>query len=223
MDRPVNTTEQVQLLRQRAEELALRHAAPPPTDPESTLPAWAVEMIHELRVHQIELEMQNEELIQAQFKLEEANARYSDLYDLAPVGYFTLSESGTILEANLYAASRLGVSRGVLVQQPFHNFISRDDQDSFYLNRRKLLEIGSVENWDLRMVRQDGTQFWAHLDAVTTCEADGPLMVRLTMSDISKRKLAEDLQRRLEAELQHAQIKGSLEAPTDTSYIKVPD
>ena len=210
LDGPVNTTEQAQELRLRAEELALRHAAPASTDPESSLPAWAVEMIHELRVHQIELEMQNEELRHAQIKLDEANARYFDLYELAPVGYFTLSESGVILEANLYAASRLGVSRVALVQQPFTRFIFRDDQDSFYLHRRKISENGSIKSWDLRMVRQDGTRFWAHLDAATAWEADGPPVLRVTMSDISMQKLAEDRQRRLEAELQHAQSMESL-------------
>jgi PAS domain S-box-containing protein len=210
MARAVNTSEQAAELRQRAEELVLRHAAPASANPETSLPAWAVERFHELRVHQIELEMQNEELRRAQVKLDEANARYFDLYDLAPLGYFTLSESGVILEANLCAASRLGVSRVALVQQPFSRFIFREDQDSFYLHRRKLSEIGSVESWDLRMVRQDGTQFWAHLDAATAWEADGPPVLRVTMGDISMRKLAEDHQRRLEAELQHAQSMESL-------------
>jgi PAS domain S-box-containing protein len=203
MGRSVNTIEQAAELRRRAEELALRHASPVSADPESTLPTWAVEMLHELRVHQIELEMQNEELRQAEVKLEEARARYFDLYELAPLGYFTLDESGVILEANLYAASRLGVSRVALVQQPFSRFISREDQDSFYLHRRKLSEIGSAESWDLRMVRQDGTPFWAHLDAAAAWEAEGPPVLRVTMGDISVQKLAEDRQRRLEAELRH--------------------
>ena len=205
MARSVNTLEQAAELRRLAEELALRHAAPVSTDPESTLPAWTVEMLHELRVHQIELEMQNEELRRTQTRLDEARARYFDLYELAPLGYFTLDELGVILEANLYAASRLGVSRAALVQQPFSRFIFREDQDTFYLQRRKLLEIGSAESWDLRMVRQDGNPFWAHLDVAAAWEAEGPPVLRVTMSDLSMQKLAEDRQRHFEAELQHAQ------------------
>ncbi len=195
MTKAVNTTEQAAELRRRAEELALRHAAPVSTDPESTLPAWAIDMLHELRVHQIELEMQNEELRRAETELERARARYFDLYELAPIGYFTLDESGVIQEANLYAASRLGVSRVALVQQPFTRFIFREDQDSFYLHRRSLAELGTAESWDLRMMRQDGTLFWAHLDAAAAWEAGGPPVLRVTMGDISARKLAEDRNR----------------------------
>jgi PAS domain S-box-containing protein len=214
MARSVNTIEEAAELRQRAEELALRHAAPAPAYPESTLPTWAVEMLHELRVHQIELEMQNEELRRSEVKLEEARARYFDLYELAPLGYFTLDEFGVILEANLYAASRLGVSRAALVRQPFSRFIFREDQDSFYLHRRRLSEIGSAESWDLRMVRQDGTPFWAHLDAAAAWEAGGPPVLRVTMGDISARKLAEDRQQRLEIELQNTQSMEKLGAQT---------
>jgi PAS domain S-box-containing protein len=197
-------------LRRRAEELAPRHTPPSPADPESTLPTWAVDMIHELRVHQLELEMQNEELRVAQVKLDEAKARYFDLYDLAPIGYFTLDEFGVIKQANLYASLRLGMSRVALVQQHFSRFIFIEDQDNFYLHRRKLSVIDSAGSWDLRMVRQDGTKFWAHLDATASQEADGSPLLRVAMGDISERKHAEDRQQHLEAELQHAQSTESL-------------
>ena len=88
-------------------------------------------LIHELQVHQIELEMQNEELRRTQQQLEASRDRYADLYDFAPVGYFTLSETSLILEVNLTAAAMLGVERSQLIQQPLTRFIVREDQDIF--------------------------------------------------------------------------------------------
>jgi PAS domain-containing protein len=102
---------------------------------ETLSPDAAGQVLHELRVHQIELEMQNEELRRAQEELEASRERYFDLYDLAPVGYFTLGEPGLILQANLTAAALLGVTRDALVKQPLTRFILREDQDIFYRNR----------------------------------------------------------------------------------------
>ena len=97
--------------------------------------------IHELRVHQIQLEMQNEELRRSQLELESARDRYSDLYDFAPVGYFTVNDKGTIVEANLTCAAMLGVeARGWLIGKPFSRFITRDNQDAFYLHCKELFK-----------------------------------------------------------------------------------
>ncbi|MDZ7672831.1 MAG: PAS domain-containing protein [Halanaerobiales bacterium] len=90
------------------------------------------EVLHELEVHQIELELQNEELRLAQEELEKARARYYDLYDLAPVGYCTLSAEGIILNANLAAANLLGETRKALVEKPFSRYIHPEDQDEYY-------------------------------------------------------------------------------------------
>jgi two-component system cell cycle sensor histidine kinase/response regulator CckA len=112
-------------LRRQAEERLRKH----PPDQGDDTPEQTADLVHELQVHQIELEMQNEELRQAQEKLEASRARYFDLYDLAPVGYFTLSEEGLILEANLTAATLLGVPRGSLAKRPIVRFLFRGDQD----------------------------------------------------------------------------------------------
>ena len=131
-------------LRWRAEEIAREKAAQPPENLEALSPEETRRTLHELRVHQIELEMQNEELRRAQAELDAARARYFDLYDLAPVGYCTVSEKGLILEANLTAATLLGVARGALVKQPFSRFILKEDQDIYYLHRKQLFETHSA-------------------------------------------------------------------------------
>lgn len=184
MDKWVTTADQSFELRQLAEDLALRHAPPPSVDLETLLPVWVVEMVHELRVHQIELELQNEELRRSQNILEESQARYFNFYHSAPIGYLSLSESGVIQEANLYAASRLGVPRMALLRQPFSKFIFREDQDSFYLLHRKLSAIGSSENLDIRLVRENGSEFWAHLEAVVAQEVDGSLFIQMSMKEL---------------------------------------
>jgi PAS domain-containing protein len=88
-------------------------------------------LLHELEVHRIELEMQNEELHRALEELEASRTRYFNLYDLAPVGYLTLSQKGMILEANLTAAQMIGLERNRLAGQPMSRFIFRDDQDIY--------------------------------------------------------------------------------------------
>ena len=99
-------------LRQRA-EAALAEKAGSASDVSLLSPEDVKELIHELQVHQIELEMQNEELRRAQVALEESRDRYVDLYDYAPVGYFTLDKNALILEANLSGADLLGIERGL--------------------------------------------------------------------------------------------------------------
>ncbi len=177
-------------LRQRAEDKA-RHLD---LGDEGTLSPEAVrQLVHELRVHQIELEMQNEELRRTQEVLEASQARYFDLYDLAPVGYITLSEKGLILEANLTAATLLDVPRGALVKQPLTRWVVAEDQDGYYLYRNRLLETGTPQVCELRMLRQEVqvSQFWVRLvSCLGQDEESGAQVCRVTMSDITERKQA---------------------------------
>ncbi len=83
--------------------------------PQKNSPEDMEKLIHELQVHQVELEMQNDEVRKAQEEVEESRSRYMDLYDFAPVGYFTLDNKGVILEANLTGAELLGIERGLLL------------------------------------------------------------------------------------------------------------
>jgi PAS domain S-box-containing protein len=163
-----------------------------PENLEVLSPEAARRAIYELRVH-IELEMQNEELRRTQEELEGSRARYFDLYDLAPVGYFTLSEQGLILEANLTAARLLGVERGALVKQPLSRFVLREDQDIYYLHRKALLETGAPQAWELRMHKKDAAPFWVRVEATTAQHPDGASMWRALVSDITETKRAEQL------------------------------
>ncbi len=152
-------------------------------------PDSSKQILHELLVHQIELEMQNEELRLAQQELEAAKIRYFDLYDLAPVGYLTVNNGGLIKNGNLAAASMLGVGRAVLLKSVLSTFIYSGDEDTYYLQRRKLLiGNGGVQKWDTRLMRSDGSIFWANVQCAAT--DDGEL--RITFIDITDRKQAEE-------------------------------
>ena len=141
--------------RQRAEEIARLKAVQSPDDIETLSSEDTRKILHELRVHQIELEMQNEELRKVQSELETGRIRYLDLYDMAPVGYLTLTEKELILEANLTAATLLGVDRTTLIHQPISRFIFKEDQDIYYLHRKQLFESGKLQVCEMRMVPEN--------------------------------------------------------------------
>ncbi|TVR51651.1 MAG: response regulator [Gemmatimonadales bacterium] len=143
------------------------------------------EMLHELKVHQIELEMQNEELRQSRTELELSRERYFDLFDLAPVGYFTLTEDAQILEANLTGAKLLGASRSDLLDRPFTRFILPEDQDGYYHHRRAVINTGSPATLELRMVRADGSVFHALLESAPSRPVDDHATFRTVVSDVS--------------------------------------
>ena len=194
-----------QALRKRAEEMAREKSGRLPENLEA-LPAESLRgLLHELRVHQIELELQNEELRRAQSELEASRTRYFDLYDLAPIGYFTLSEKGLILEANLTAAKLLAMERRLLLKQPLTHFILPEDQDLYYRHRKKLLETGSPQTCELRMLRPDAAHFWARLEATAGRDCDGAFLWRVMLSDIAALKLAEEAKERLHVQLLHSQ------------------
>lgn len=138
-------------------------------------------LVHELQIHQVELEIQNEELRHAQVELAESRDRYAELYDFAPVGYVTTDSAGTILEANLTAGKLLGVCRKELCGSKLTSFIVESDQDAFHLHRR---------------------QFLANKEAGATCELSirspgGPRSIRLecigSSSDLTHRCVLIDI------------------------------
>ena len=149
-------------LRRRAEESLSKDFAEQPefSDVDTQKP------IHELRVHQVELEMQNEELRQAQSELAQSRDRYLELYDFAPIGYFTLDKKGLIKEVNLAGAELVGLERAHLIQKQFSRFIAPGSQDAFYFHRKRVLASEDRQVCELVLVNKNGAQFHAQLQTV---------------------------------------------------------
>lgn len=184
-------------MRLNAEDAVAREGMPADV---TLTPDQIQQVVHELRIHQIELEMQNDELLSARNDLESQRERYFDLYDLAPVGYLTLNGQGKIIEANLTATSMLGITRTDLLKKPFAKFIHPEDQDLYYLHCKKNKGTTRPQPLDMRLVHSDNTSFWAQL--LTTFQANGE--GRITFSDITPRKEAEAESAKLEIQLLQA-------------------
>ncbi|MGD9950922.1 MAG: response regulator [Desulfobulbus sp.] len=194
-------------LRQRAEAEVSGTLSPLRQEHEAFSPERALQILHELQVHQVELEMQNEELLRAQVELDLARVRYFDLYDRAPVGYCTLSEKGLIQEANLTAANLLGVPRSAMVGQPMTRFILNEDQDVYYRIRKQLFETEASQVCELRLSRTQSPPFWAWLEATVTHDEDERKtpIYRVVMSDITQQKQEEGQRKKLQTQLVQAQ------------------
>ena len=149
-------------------------------------------VLHELRVHQIELEMQNEELRRTQKALDASQQRYFDLYYLTPVGYLIVSKQGLVIEANLTATYLLGAVRRELFKQRISRFILKDDQGIYYRKRKDLFESGTQQKCELRMVKKDTTSFWVQLVLAVAIDKGGAPLCRIVLNDITERKLAEE-------------------------------
>jgi PAS domain S-box-containing protein len=153
------------------------------------------QIIHELRVHQIELEMQNDQLRQAQEQLQISYNKSLDLYDFAPVGYFTITQCGKIVEANLTLVNLLGVNRSNLVGQQFTHFIDKDSQDTFYLYRQQVADSttdNQSKNCELKLLNQANNQlFYARLESRRVFDSKDNLnYIRTAVIDITDRKKA---------------------------------
>ena len=188
---PRHSQESDGALRRRAEE-KIRHQSPKLENVSALSIEEARRLVHELEVHQIELEMQNDELRLAQEELTETRKEYVDLYDFAPVGYLTVNEKGIVEKANLTAASLLGVERGRLVGRPFSQFVAPEDEDALYFHRQRMHEGQERETWETRLHRDDGTLFWAQLDCRAVTDTEGSYIgCRSALTDITQRKQVE--------------------------------
>jgi len=200
-DRPTNVTR----LRRQAEELLRTTrrdvAAMPVKDVQ--------QLVYELQVHQIELEMQNDEFRLAQVELEEARNRYSELYDFAPFGYLTLDTQGEIMEANLRACTLLGLGRKDVMRCPLRRFIAPDDADAFHRHCQDVLKTGTRQACQAHLLDKTGVRSWTHFESLAMHDDQGCVVGwRTALLDISAQKRAEyDLSERkaqLRAILDHS-------------------
>ena len=198
----INLIEDRLLIAKDGSELPISDSAAPIKDDNNESPGSVIvfrditknkQLEENLRTHQVELEMQNTELLRRKEELDIARARYFDLYDLAPVGYCTVSEDEFILEANLTVATLLGLPRGALIKKRFSKFILQEDHDIYYLNRKQLMATGEPQACELRIVKKAGPAFWGHLVMTTTKDAEGKPVCRVVLSDISELKQTNEL------------------------------
>ena len=161
--------------------------------------------IHELRVHQIELQMQNDELRQSQIALEESRARFRDLYDNAPVGYCLVSADGLIDDANRTLGDMLGYTHSQLNRRKFTSLIDKDDQDVYYHLRRRILTTLRPQTCEVRMHKCDASCTWMEL-SVTIASVDGETAcLRVSLTNIDARVCAERAKAILENQLRESQ------------------
>ena len=192
------TTEE---LRHRAERRLQKNkqqrATPPATQAELQ------RLVHELEVHQVELELQNEELQQARLELEKYLAQYTDLYDFAPVAYFTLDPDGLIRQVNLTGVQMIGVERSRLVSQYFGHFVTADSRSKFATFLEKTFQSRVQETIELEMQKQRNEKgneeargkLFVHVEARVS---EGGQECRIAMVDITAQKQAEDALRESE-------------------------
>ncbi len=194
MNLPDENQANAELLRNQAEANLAHH----PVATASTRPAE--ELLHELHVHQIELEMQNEVLRKTQSELEASRDRYVDLYEFAPVGYLTLTPEGMIEEINLTATTLLGKERKDLLHRSFSMLVLERDRERWLRHFLSLKQAGVHGGIDLALQRGHGTLLEAQLDCV---RATGETVtVRVALTDIGQRKAAEAAQGQQIEELQ---------------------
>lgn len=145
-------------------------------------------LMHELLIHKIELELQNEELRKARASLEDTLDRYVDLYEFAPVAYITINWEDLIGEINLTGAALFGVDRAKLINSRFSKFVSPQDSDRWHRLFLNLMEKpeGEKQKFGLTMIRADETLFSGYLDCLRRQSLDAYPMLRVALTDITQ-------------------------------------
>jgi two-component system, cell cycle sensor histidine kinase and response regulator CckA len=172
-------------LRRRAE---VRLRKQQPETGQAQTEADTQRLVHELQVHQIELEMQNEELQKARGEMEAALEKYSDLYDFAPVGYLTLDREGTIRGSNLASASLLGTARSWLVNRRFGLCVAAADRPAFDAFLMRVFESQAKELCEVTLLNEGRPPVEVRIEAVAAASGRE---CRAVLEDITERKRAE--------------------------------
>ncbi len=178
------------LLRRQAEEILKSKRV---TGPMEIKCVDEQSLIHELQVHQIELEMQNEELVRAREEAEKLHGKFVDLYDFAPVGYFTLDPEGTILEVNLTGCQLIGYDRSMITDRRFQAFLHPASIPGFNSFCRNVFECDGKQFCEVELLRDKQQRFYAHVEGSEIKDgSEDPRLLRMTISDITERKKIEE-------------------------------
>jgi PAS domain S-box-containing protein len=160
-------------------------------------------LVHDLRVHQIELEMQNRELRETQKRLETSRNRYSELYDFAPVGYITLTDKGLIEQINLTGANQLGKSREQAINLPLSAFIPTEDWQHLFNYLKQVFASDNKVATELRLQQASGACRQFYVESIAVRHSQGKANAcHSAIVDISERKRAEELLRKTHDELE---------------------
>ncbi len=166
----------------------------------------ALSLVHELQVHQIELEMQNEELKRTRMETEDALAKYSDIYDFAPIGLFSINMHGLIQEGNLMGAKLLGVERRNLMNRPFHRFVAPKDRPYFDEFCKSAFETGIKQMCELNLLRDGEPTIYARIDGIAAEDSSlNGRQCRIAVIDITEHKKAESILERYQLISKYAQ------------------
>ncbi len=197
VEEDVKRTSDSDKLRRRAEEqlaAQTQKMRPPRTEYE------AQRLFHELQVYQLELEMQLEQLHHAKDELELSRNKYAELYDLAPVGYFTFDAQGVVCELNLAGAQMLGVERQLLIQKPFVRCVAKGEETTFSRHLETVVKRQGTVCCELEIIRPDGAVICGHLQSLAVdCDGGQKPCILTSIIDVTEHK-------RVEADLQKLRV-----------------
>ena len=153
-------------------------------------------LMHELEVHQVELEMQNQELREAQHLLEDVRDQYTDLFDFAPVGYILLNKKGVIQNINLTACTMMGLDRLLIKGKPFSTFMSGSESGILFLKLREAFQSKILEPFELQIKGNGNGMFTALIHGTVAENQVSESICRLSMQDVTQIREVEALQQK---------------------------